>query len=321
MNLPGKILPGTLHRVEAHVSMRQAGAINPALPRRFILGTRATVRRHDAATKQRTTDWQRKMALKLAISGKGGVGKSTLAAMFAHLAVADGHRVLAIDADPDANLAAALGMPEHDRRKLVPLVERTALIEQRTGAKVKQYGQVFKLNPDVSDIAEQESGCFRGIHILVLGAIERAGSGCACPESVLLRSLLMDVVLYKDDFVILDLEAGLEHLGRATAQGIDLMLVVVEPGRRAVETADTIRTMAAELGIKRCAVVGNKVTCDRDSLFLEEALAGYEYLGSLPFSETIRRADRDGLVLTDTADEELAARFRTLWEKIGQCSR
>lgn len=152
---------------------------------------------------------------------------------------------MAIDADPDANLAAALGMSEGQRRKIIPLAQRTSLIEERTGAKVKQYGQVFKLNPDVSDIAQKESARFRGVHLLVLGAIQGGGSGCACPESVLLRALLMDIVLSKDDCVILDMEAGLEHLGRATAQGVDLMLIVVEPGRRAVDTAGNVRRMAA----------------------------------------------------------------------------
>ncbi|HVP09799.1 MAG TPA: AAA family ATPase [Phycisphaerae bacterium] len=256
------------------------------------------------------------MALKLAISGKGGVGKSTIAGVFAHLAVADGFRVLAIDADPDANLAAALGMSEAQRRRIVPLAERRALIEQRTGAKVRQYGQVFKLNPDVADIAEKESTEFRGVHLLVLGAIESGGSGCACPESVLLRSLLMDVVLYKEDCVILDFEAGLEHLGRATAQGVDLMLVVVEPGRRSIETAGNICRMASEIGIGRVAIVGNKVRNENDRVFLEVSLAAEDYLGGLSFSETICRADRENLALVDIMEAPLAAQFREVWEKV-----
>jgi CO dehydrogenase maturation factor len=256
------------------------------------------------------------MSLKIAISGKGGVGKSTLAAMIAHLAAAEGQRVLAIDADPDANFAAALGMPAPQRTAIVPLARHRALIEERTGAKVNQYGQIFKLNPDVADIAEKESAAFRGIHLLVLGAIEAGGSGCACPESVLLRSLLTDVVLYKDDLVILDMEAGLEHLGRATARGVDLMVVVVEPGSRAVETAESVRRMAGEIGLKRVAVVGNKVAHDADREFLESAFAGWRLLGAIPYDETIRRADREGLPLVDIADAALAARYRAIWDAI-----
>lgn len=254
--------------------------------------------------------------LKLAISGKGGVGKSTLAAMFAHLAAAERFQVLAIDADPDANLAAALGIPPKERHELVPLSARRALIEERTGAKVNQYGEVFKLNPQVSDIAETLSQVFRRIHLLVLGAVERGGSGCACPESVMLRALLTDVILYKDDCVVVDFEAGLEHLGRATAQGVHLMLVVVEPGRRSVETAESVRRMAEEIGIKRVAVIGNKVSGAEDVAFLEAALSGEDYLGSVPFSETIRRADRESLPLIDIAEECLMDRFRGLWTAV-----
>ena len=256
--------------------------------------------------------------IKLAVSGKGGVGKSTVAAMFAHLAVADGMRVLAIDADPDANLAAALGLPEAERSGIVPLARRKALIEERTGAKVKQYGQMFKLNPDVADIAEKESTEFRSIHLLVLGAVEGGASGCACPESVLLRSLLMDAVLYKNDCVILDMEAGLEHLGRSTAQGVDLMLAVVEPGWRALETVASIRRMTRELGIRRFAVVGNKVVDDRDEQFLRSNLPPDDYLGWLPFDESIRRADRENAPLVDIVDERLLANFRELWVRVKQ---
>ncbi|MCX7018386.1 MAG: AAA family ATPase [bacterium] len=256
------------------------------------------------------------MSLKIAISGKGGVGKSTIAAVFAHLAAAEGCRVLAIDADPDANLASALGMPPVEREAIVPLSHHRALIEARTGAKVKQYGQIFRLNPDVSDIAEKESACIRGIHLLVLGAVESGGSGCACPESVLLRSLLADVVLYKDDLVILDMEAGLEHLGRATAGGVDLMIIVVEPGSRAVETAAAVRRMAGEIGLRRVAVIGNKVADEQDDEFIRSSFRGWHYLGALPFSEAIRHADRDNLALVDFADAQLLSRFKELWELV-----
>jgi|TARA_Y100000031_G_scaffold108929_1_gene119857 CO dehydrogenase maturation factor len=253
---------------------------------------------------------------KIAVSGKGGTGKTTIAAMLAHLTAAEGYRVLAVDADPDANLAAGLGMPVEERSRLIPLSERRALIEERTGAKVKEYGQMFKLNPKVSDIAENVSARFRGIDLLVMGAIEGGLSGCACPESVLLRALLNDVVLYKDDCVIVDMEAGLEHLGRGTAQGVDMMLVVVEPGRRAVETAVAVQRMAVEIGVKQVALFGNKVTCPRDETFLEQTFSDDGYLGQLPLSDTIMRADREDQPLIDIADETLMGHFRCLWEDL-----
>jgi CO dehydrogenase maturation factor len=235
--------------------------------------------------------------------------------MFAHLA-AEEFRVIAIDADPDANLAAALGMSLEERKAVIPLSQRRALIEERTGAKVKQYGQIFKLNPEVSDIAENESAQFRGIHLLELGAIEGGGTGCACPESIMLRALLTDVVLYKDDCVIIDFEAGLEHLGRATAQGVNLLIVVVEPGGRAVETAASVKRMASEIGVKRVAVIGNKVSTAEDRAFLESAFPGSVLLGVLPYHETIRRADRESAPLVDIADAALQELFRVLWFKV-----
>ncbi|MBN1542590.1 AAA family ATPase [candidate division KSB1 bacterium] len=247
--------------------------------------------------------------MKLAISGKGGVGKSTVAAALA-LSLADkGHRVLAVDADPDANLAAALGVPRDIQNAIVPISEQMALIEERTGAKVKQYGQMFRLNPKVDDIAERYAVEHRGVALIVLGAIEKGGSGCACPESVLIRALVSDLVLYKNETLIMDMEAGVEHLGRATARGVDAMLVVVEPGQRSIDSAQRVQRMAGEIGLNRLVYVGNKITHPDDEMFIRAALPDHEFVGMLPYSESLRRSDRDGVSVLDLVEPDLKRQF------------
>ena len=254
--------------------------------------------------------------LKIAISGKGGVGKSTLAGALALLLARQGRRVLAVDADPDANLAAALGLSADEQAGIVPISQQVALIEERTGAKVSQYGQIFKLNPLVADIADNYAVRHEGVALLVLGAVEQGGGGCACPESVLLRALVTDLVLYKDDALILDMEAGVEHLGRATARGVDTMLVVVEPGQRSLDCARRVQRMAAEIGLRNLAVVGNKITSPEDEAFIRENLAGIDYLGSLPFNEQIRRADRAGVSVLDNLDADGLRPFEQVLEAL-----
>ena len=133
--------------------------------------------------------------MKIAISGKGGVGKSTVAGTLSLLWAADGRRVLAVDADPDANLASALGVPPELCARVRTIAQERGLIEERTGAKVRQFGQMFKLNPDVADIAERYAVRHAGVDLLVLGAVPHAAGGCACPESVLLKSLVLHLVL------------------------------------------------------------------------------------------------------------------------------
>ena len=157
--------------------------------------------------------------MKLAISGKGGTGKSTLAAALSLLMAGKGWRVVAVDADPDGNLAAALGASPEEASRIVPISKQKELIEERTGAKVKQYGQMFKLNPEVSDIAEGYGTNLKGVTLLVLGAIEAGGSGCACPESVLIQALVSDLVLHRKDALVMDMEAGIEHLGTRDRPG------------------------------------------------------------------------------------------------------
>ena len=252
------------------------------------------------------------MSLKLAITGKGGVGKSTLAGTLARLMAADGRRVLAIDADPDANLASALGLPDDLRKSVHTISDERQLIEERTGAKAREFGQVFRLNPDVSGIAEQYGTHYAGTDLLVLGAAQTAGGGCACPEAVLLKSLVRHLVLQRDEVVILDMEAGIEHLGRGTAMGVDLILTVVEPGRRSFETAHRIRQMAGSLGIRRFAVVLNKSSAAEDRRWVAQEFGAENVLGVIPFDRRIAEADRRGVSLVDLGSEDLLQPFRQI---------
>ncbi|MHC4871918.1 MAG: ATP-binding protein [Planctomycetota bacterium] len=256
------------------------------------------------------------MAIKLAVSGKGGVGKSTLSAALSQLLAEDGKKVLAVDADPDANLASSLGFPAEVREKIVPVSQQVALIEERTGAKVNQYGQIFQLNPKVSDIADNYATSHNGVALLVLGAVEQGGGGCGCPENVLLRALVTDLILYKDDALVMDMEAGVEHLGRATATGVDCMLVVVEPGQRSIDCAERVIRMAKEIGLEKIAFVLNKVTSKEDEEFILKHLQGQKILGVIPYSEEIRQADMKGCSVIEDLSEEIVCKYREVLEKV-----
>jgi len=265
--------------------------------------------------------------MKIAISGKGGVGKSTLAAALSLLFSESGSKVIAVDADPDANLAQALGISVSEQEKIVPMARRAALIEERTGAKVNQYGQMFKINPQVSDIAGTYAYTHRGVALLVLGAIERGGGGCACAESILLKALVTDLVLYKDETLVMDMEAGVEHLGRATAQGVDEMVVVVEPGQRSMETARRIIRMTGEIGLPDPVFVINKVKGSLDEEFARRGLAEAaaaegrgtpEVIGVIPDSDEIRESDRKGSAVIDAVGPGLRAKFADIAERLAQ---
>jgi CO dehydrogenase maturation factor len=254
--------------------------------------------------------------MKLAVSGKGGAGKSTLAAALVLLMARRGRNVLAVDADPDANLAAALGIPAREQEKIVPISRQAALFEERTGAKVRRYGQIFKLNPDVSDIAGRFSYHHQGVTLLVLGAVERGGSGCACPENVLMRALVTDLVLYKDDALVMDMEAGIEHLGRATTSGVDRMIIIVEPGQRAVDSTRRILRLTHDIGLQDIRLVANKVTGPEDERFLRDAFPGDAFYGVIPYREELRRTDRDGCSVLDGLNDDLLRCFEDILDNI-----
>jgi CO dehydrogenase maturation factor len=230
--------------------------------------------------------------VKLAISGKGGVGKTTFAALLIRSLNRDGRRVLAIDADPDANLAAALGIADAD--KITPIADMKDLVFERTGAQPGSIGGYFSLNPKVDDLPEALSAKLENIKLMRLGGVSKGGAGCICPESSLLKALVRHVVLQRDEVVVMDMEAGIEHLGRATAKAVDKLIVVVEPGRRSIDTAGHIRQLASEIKLNNIAVVGNKIRGPKDESFLKEHLDGFEFLGFLPFDDALIEADLQG---------------------------
>jgi len=254
--------------------------------------------------------------MKLAITGKGGVGKSTLAATLTLLLAREGGRVVAVDADPDANLAGALGISAEEQKSIIPIAEQTRLIEERTGAKVKRYGQMFKLNPTVNDIADSYGYNRDGFSLLVLGAVDQGGGGCGCPEGVLIRALVSDLILHKSEALVMDMEAGVEHLGRATARGVDCMLIVVEPGQRSVDCAKRIIRMAHEIGLNNLQLVANKVSSPEDEQFIRAALPELSLLGVIPFHASFAEADRKGITPLEVLPEELKETFKSILEKL-----
>ena len=237
--------------------------------------------------------------MKIAISGKGGVGKTTLAALLAQVYADQDRDVLAVDADPSPCLAGALGFPEELRDRLSPVSEMDELIEERTGAKPGTVGGFFTLNPRVDDIPERFSVSHRGVRLLEMGAVDIGGSGCICPESAMLKTLFTHLLFRKDDILILDMYAGVEHLGRATVDFVDMMLVVVEPTRRSLGTAAQIKKLANDIGLTRLWLVGNKVRDEQEARFLKEETPGLPVLGYLPADLAVQEADRLGQAVYD----------------------
>jgi CO dehydrogenase maturation factor len=241
--------------------------------------------------------------MKLAITGKGGVGKTTLTSLLAHHFAAQGNKVLAIDADPSPCLSAALGFPTELRSRLKPIAEMEALIHERTGAQPGTFGGYFKLNPRVDDIPEQFSVTHRGITLLELGAVEKGGSGCICPESVLLKQLVSHILLQRDEMVLMDMYAGVEHLGRATVDMVNAMIVVCEPTARSLATAAQIKALAADIGLSRLYLVGNKAQSDEERTYIEAHTPGLPVIGHVPYAPQAQAADREGKAVWDVAPE------------------
>ena len=237
--------------------------------------------------------------MKLAVTGKGGVGKTTITALLSQAYADSGRQVLAVDADPSPCLAGALGFPDEMRAKLAPISEMDDLIYERTGAKPGTVGGLFTLNPRVDDIPERFSVTHRGVRLLEMGAVDIGGSGCICPESALLNTLFTHLLFRKEELLILDMYAGVEHLGRATVDFVDAMLVVVEPTRRSLGTATQIKKLANDIGLQRLWLVGNKIRLPEEIEFLQAESPGMPLLGTLPADLGVQEADRLGVAVYD----------------------
>lgn len=239
--------------------------------------------------------------MKVAVTGKGGVGKTTLSSTLARLYADEGRTVLAADVDPDANLGLALGLTEEEVNAIVPISKMRTLVEERTGA--TYANKFFKLNPQVSDIPDKFSKEINGVKLLVMGTVETGGTGCVCPEHVMLKSILSALVFRKDDVVVMDMEAGLEHLGRGTASMMDQFIVVIEPGARSIQTYEKVKQLAADLGITKVNVVANKVRDEGDREFIRSRIPAENLLGFISYNPEVIDADRRGLSPYDVSPQ------------------
>ena len=242
--------------------------------------------------------------MKIAVSGKGGTGKTMLVSFLSTIFAKAGYSVIAIDADPNVNLADTFGFPNSE--KIIPISKMDDLIEERTGARPGQMAPYFKLNPKVDDLPDKCSLKYGGIRIMVMGPIKAAGSGCYCPEGALLEALVAHLLLKVDEMVILDMEAGIEHLTRGTAKGVDKLIIVVEPTRKSVLTGYRVRDLALEIGLQNIGVVGNKIRNGKEKDFLISNMAGFEFLGFIPYDEGIAEAEITGLPLIDSSEKVMS---------------
>jgi CO dehydrogenase maturation factor len=251
--------------------------------------------------------------MKIAISGKGGVGKTLLAAFLSKMFANDGYSVLAIDADPDANLAATLGFPNPEH--IVPISDMKDLVEERTGTGGGKPSPYFKLNPKVDDIPEKYAVKYNGLRLMRMGRVKQGGSGCYCGENTLVRSLLAHLLLARNEVIILDTAAGIEHLSRGTAKAVDKLIIVVEPGRRSIETAREITSLAKDIGITNLAIVGNKIHSEIEKDYVISHLTGYEFLGFIPFDQAIVDADMANRSVLE-ASPKVAGEVKKIYEAL-----
>jgi CO dehydrogenase maturation factor len=247
--------------------------------------------------------------MKIAVAGKGGVGKTLVAGTLARFLGRENIQVLAVDADPTPTLASTLGIPAEVAAKVIPLTENDELVEERTGMDKKSFGGMFKLNPRVSDLAEKY-----GVPgpdnttLLIAGTVTIGGAGCMCPAGALLKALIRHLIVGSDEAFVMDLEAGIENLGRGTSRGMDALIVVVEPGQTSISTVERIKKLANDIGVDTVFAVGNKVMDDTDKEAIESTLKVIDVplLTIIPFDKAIRHANLKGQAPIDFAPNSLA---------------
>lgn len=232
--------------------------------------------------------------MKIAVTGKGGVGKTTFVSILAGLFAREGRDVLAVDADPDSNLGLALGFSEAELDAITPVSAMTDLVSERTGAAKDGFGRFFRMNPQVSDIPDRFAREKDGVRLLVMGTVRTGGGGCVCPEHVMLKRIISHLVTSGGGIVIMDMEAGLEHLGRGTAGMVDFFIVVAEPGARSIQTYRRIKKLAGDLGVEKVYVAGNKVRSEEDREFIRARVDEGDLLGFVPYSDAVAEADKGG---------------------------
>jgi len=255
--------------------------------------------------------------LKIAVAGKGGVGKTLIAGVLAQFFAGKGFRVLAIDADPTPNLALTLGVPAERAGKIMPISENTALIESKTQTGVRG---VYNLAFSVEDIVEQFSvKTPLNVNLLVMGTVKSAGAGCMCPANTVIRALLHHLIVKQKEAVIMDMEAGLEHMGRGTAEHVETMIVITDSSRKSLETAKKIHALAKQIGIRECFMIGNKVISEQEGRHIQDfaETGGIKLLALIPFDEVIINADIEGETPLKHADRSKAiSAIRDVGEKL-----
>lgn len=221
--------------------------------------------------------------MKIAVSGKGGVGKTTISAYLSKKFAQEGYHVYAVDADPDVSLGTVLGLENSQVTNLKPIVDMREVIASKSGGD----GAYYSLNPNVDDVLDQYSIDIDKIKFLKMGAVKQGGSSCYCRENSFLNSLMNSLLLNKEDVVVLDMGAGIEHLTRGTSKGVDVILVVTEPTKVSVQTANVVSRLASELGIEQVKFVGNKIRNKEELEFLQTNLEGGELIGHIAFNHEV----------------------------------